>query len=221
MINLDIKDLNWNNLHNLDDNQITYLLYLEGKSIDIIAKIRNLSKIEVEKQIIKGKITIDKTTVYEDLLVKVISMSKDERINYLMKIEGSSREILINDILKRYIKFKNHEDKMIIIWVIGELKDKRLLPILRMELKSKSANVRRLSCSALGKIKDENSRFWLEPMLKDTSPQVRQYAIKALSYIGDNNTLKVIENIFNNKNEKEYVKRAAYFALEKLKEEVI
>lgn len=200
--------LKWDKIDEMDSYHISYLLYLEGKSIEIISKIRNIPKKEVEKHIIKGKIVYKEDTKKEDQLIKIISMEKSVRIKYLNKLSLEEKDRLVDEIYKRYIKFKNVEDRMILIWVIGELNSQKLLPFLRMELKSKNVNFRRLSCSALGKIGDKSAKPWLEKTLKDSNPQVRQYAIKALSIVGDEKTLSLLHKMLKNKAEKPYVKKA-------------
>ncbi|RKD34683.1 HEAT repeat domain-containing protein [Thermohalobacter berrensis] len=208
------KKISWENIDKLEDHFITYLLYKEGKSPKTIAKIRRMNKKEVEQHIIRSKIEINKKREQkEDLLIKIISMDKESRLEYLNKLNKEEREKISQDIYKRYIKFKNPDDRMILIWLIGELKNKRLLPFLRMELKSKNVNYRRLACSALGKIKDKDTKKWLERVLTDENPQVRQYAAKALSHIGDLETVNKLKKLTINPKEKEYVKRAAMIAI--------
>lgn len=207
-----LKDIKWENIHNLEDHFITYLLYMEGKSVDKISIIRKMDKISVEKQIIKSKIFIENNKVNkteEDILIKIISMSKKERIGFISKLNVNQQKTVVENIYKRYTKFKNPEDKMLLLWTVGELKDEKLLPLLRMELKSKNVNLRRIACSALGKIKSIDSKSWLENVINDENPQVRQYAIKALAYVGDLDTVNMLRNVIKRKGEKDYVIRAA------------
>jgi uncharacterized protein YpbB len=105
----------WNEIDNMESFQISYLLYLEGKSIDIISKIRNLPYKEVEKHIIEAKIKYQKKKK-QDKLIKIISMSKSKRIEYLKTLTNEDERDLVEQIYKRYIKFKNTEDRMILIW---------------------------------------------------------------------------------------------------------
>ncbi|WP_427339051.1 HEAT repeat domain-containing protein [Caloranaerobacter sp. DY30410] len=206
-------ELSWSNIKKLKDYHITYLLYLEGRNIDEISIIRRMPKEQVERHILECKISLSKKTSEEDLLIKIISLNKKDRLEYLSKVNESERETLVMEIYKRYIKFKNPEDRMILIWLIGEIKDKRLLPFIRMELRSKYVNLRRLCCSALGKIKDEKTKDWLEEALEDANPQVRQYAAKALKYVGDLDTINKLRKIIADEKEKGYVKKAAYNSL--------
>ncbi|WP_425446056.1 HEAT repeat domain-containing protein [Dethiothermospora halolimnae] len=214
------NELRWNNIQNIDDPFISYMLYLEGKTTKAISIIRGISKKEVENHIIKSKMYFNnskKTDKNNDLLVKLLSLDKHKRLLYLKRLDKETKNRLCEDIYKRYIKFKNLEDKMILIWLIGELKDKKLLPLLRMELRNRQVNIRRLACSALGKIKDDSTREWLENMILDDNPQVRQYAIKALSHIGDDKTIEKLKGILSKDKEKEYVKKAAIETIDKIK----
>lgn len=205
----------WENLNNIEDHYITYMLYREGKSVEAISIIRGKTKNEVEREILKSKIDLMDYRKTEDELVKIISLSKSERIDYLGGLTDLEKEKLEEEIYKRYIKFKNPEDRIILIWLIGELKSKKLLPFLKMELKSNKVNYRRLSCSALGKIGDVSTKQWLEEMVKDENPQVRQYAIKALSHIGDDKTVLILKGAYENEKVM-YVKRGIRETIEEI-----
>lgn len=206
----------WDNINKMEDYFITYLLYKEGKSIEAISIIRGKAKAEVEKEIIKSKIAQKNDRDNEDELVKIISLPKNERLNYLNVLTEVEKIDLEEEIYKRYIKFKNPEDRMILIWLIGELKSKKLLPFLKMELSSNNVNYRRLSCSALGKIKDVDTKEWLEVMISDENPQVRQYAIKALSHIGDDKTIEKLEYV-SAYDHKAYLRRNALESIKIIK----
>lgn len=205
--------LSWSNIDKMESFHISYLLYNEGKSIEVISKIRNIPYKDVEKHIIEGKIKYSEMKKEEDRLIEIISMEKNSRIEYINNLSQEKRKNLSEEIYKRYIKFKNPEDRMILIWLIGELKEDRLIPFLKMELKSKNVNFRRLACSALGKIGKVEYKQILEKLFCDSNPQVRQYAIKSIRKIGDYDTIKLLNNILNNNREKDYVRRAAKEAI--------
>lgn len=215
-------NIKWTNIDKMESFHISYFLYMEGKSIKVISKIRNIPYKEVENHIIEGKIkysNVKKPDVQnEDILIKIISMEKTKRIQYLETLTKEEIKDLSEKIYKRYIKFKNTEDRMILIWLIGELKEEKLVPFLKMELKSKSVNFRRLACSALGKIGKREYKDLLENLFNDSNPQVRQYAIKSIRKIGDMDTVKLLENILYNKSEKDYVRRAAKEAISNIKD---
>lgn len=51
-------DINWENIDNLEDYFITYLLYKESKTVSQISKIRNISSTEAGEQLIQAKLKI-------------------------------------------------------------------------------------------------------------------------------------------------------------------
>ena len=51
-------DISWNNIDNLEDYFITYLLYTESKTVSQISKIRNISVTEVNDHLIRAKLDI-------------------------------------------------------------------------------------------------------------------------------------------------------------------
>ena len=213
---MNVKQLCFSNIDNLTDVDITYLLYKEGKSIKQISKIRRMNEKQVHDDIIKAKLIYTKESK-QSLLVKMMSTVKKERIKMLRQISESQMTVLKNEIYNNYTKYKADEDRMILIWLIGELKDTKFLPFLRMELRSKRVNHRRLACSALGKISDEATKSWLEEALKDNNPQVKQYAMKALNNLADSKTYEMINDIYNNLSEREYVRNTAKEILENIK----
>ena len=67
-------NISWDNIDNLEDYHITYLLYKESKTVSQISKIRNLSSVEVNDQLIKAKLEIkamlkDKVELSKDILM--------------------------------------------------------------------------------------------------------------------------------------------------------
>ncbi|WDV47513.1 HEAT repeat domain-containing protein [Clostridiaceae bacterium M8S5] len=206
----------FDNIEELSEEEITYMLYQEGKTIKQIAIIRRMNEKEVSEHLIKIKVKRPKST-NNTFIVELLSMVKNDRIKKLMSLNDEQIRELKIELYNDYTKYKNSEDRMILIWLIGEIRDIKFLPFLKMELRSKKVNHRRLACSALGKINDKKSKEWLEEMLRDENSQVRQYAIKALSNIADEKTYSLIYSIYKNESEKQYVKKTAKDVLEKLK----
>lgn len=78
-------------------------------------------------------------------------------------------------------------------------------------------NIRRLAASALGKIGDKRATMPLIKLLEnEEKPQVRQYAVIALGRIGDMLAKPLLEAIIHGEHEKEYTRKAARDALERL-----
>ncbi|WXR62098.1 helix-turn-helix domain-containing protein [Peptostreptococcaceae bacterium AGR-M142] len=218
-----IKIKTWNDIDELEDYEITYLLYKEGKNIDIISKIRNLKKTQIQEHIIKGKANqkekkdIKKTK--KSLLEELILLDKEKRIKLLenLKQEDETKVLEFKKELYKKLKTdKNLDDVIIYIWICGELRDDKFLDIIHEFTAHFHGNIRRMSYSAMRKIKNKKSLEFFYRGLIDKKPQVRQYAARGLMDIGDENSIKKIKNLISNKNEKEYVKDSFFKAIEEI-----
>ncbi|WP_042276823.1 HEAT repeat domain-containing protein [[Clostridium] dakarense] len=218
-------NISWDNIDNLEDYYITYLLYKESKTVSQISKIRNISTSEVNDQLIKAKLEIkamlkDKVELSKDIIDKFLGLSKSDRIDFM---EGLSSERMIDfkrKLYKRIITERNAEDLMTLIWATGELKEDKFLKLLHPLTGHKHSDVRRITYSALRKIQSPNSREYLQRGLYDTNPQTRQYCAKALAKIGNENSLRMLRQLKNKKQfEKEYVLRAYEEAIDMLEQE--
>lgn len=208
----------WNHIDLEKDYMITYLLYGEGKSIELIAKIRNMNEENVKKQIILAKSEILSLKKEEkSILEKMLELSKPERTKVISSMSSEEKRNLAKEIYYRYDDIKNAEDKMIVIWIIGELGIKKLLPIVYKDIKHPHGNVRRMICSAINKIGDSSGVKYLYKALIDPKPQVRQYAAKALGKIGDEKSVMKMKGLLGKPNEKKYVKDAFYEAIDHIK----
>ena len=58
--------IGWENVDNLEDYYITYLLYRESLNVEQIARVRNKSVEEVNNDLITAKDIIRKTTIQEE-----------------------------------------------------------------------------------------------------------------------------------------------------------
>ncbi|KXZ39401.1 Helix-turn-helix domain-containing protein [Alkalithermobacter thermoalcaliphilus JW-YL-7 = DSM 7308] len=211
-------ELKWDDIESLRDYQITYLLYKEGKNIYQISKIRNISVEQVNMHLISAKQEIkDMFKSEKDIITKLLEMNKEERINTIGSLNFEQIEVLKRKLYKRILKEENAEDLMVLIWICGELKDCRLLKLIHSNSNHPHGGVRRMAYSAMGKIGAKESIQFLNKGIMDKKPQVRQYAAKALSKIGDKDSLKKLENLIKNPNEKEYVKKAFFEAIESIK----
>lgn len=218
-------NIGWDNIDNLEDYYITYLLYKESKTVSQISKIRNLSTIEVNDQLIKAKLEIkamlkDKIELSKDIIDKFLSLNKTDRLEFIGKLE-SEREIdFKRKLYKRILTEKNAEDLMILIWTTGELRDERFLKLLHPLTSHRHSDVRRITYSAIRKIESPSSREYLQRGLYDSNPQTRQYCAKALAKIGNENSLRMLKQLKNKKQiEKDYVLRAYEEAITILEEQ--
>ncbi|SHJ30253.1 Helix-turn-helix domain-containing protein [Geosporobacter subterraneus DSM 17957] len=212
-----LHTLSWQDLGEKDEHLMTYLLYKEGKDVELIAKIRRLSVEEVNHHLIRAKwerLSADRKE--KTLLERMIEMDKRERKDILKAMTTNEKTVLAREIYKKYFEINHSEDKMLVIWLIGELKLRELLGCIHEDIHHPHGNVRRLACSAIGKIGDVSSLNYLHKALVDTKPQVRQYAAKALGNLGDRKTVQKIRHLLYNPNERDYVRRAFEEAIKKI-----
>lgn len=217
-------NITWDNIDELPDYFITYLLYKESKTVSQISKIRNISVSEVKEQLIEAKLQIrealkSQSESSKDMLETFLELNKNQRLDFMNSLDEEKMLYFKKKIYKRIITEKNNEDLVILIWATGELKDERFLRLLHAFTEYRNSDVRRITYSALRKIGSASSREYLQRGLYDTNPQTRQYCAKALAKIGNKNSLKMLRQLKKNKSfEKEYVLRAydeAIDALEK------
>ena len=215
-------NISWDNIDNLEDYFITYLLYKESKNVSQISKIRNLDISEVNDQLIKAKMDIksmlkNKVELSKDVLDKFLELGKDDRIKFINELSEERLLEMKRKLYKRILIEKNIEDLMTLIWTTGELKDDRFLPVVHPFTTHRHSDVRRITYSALRKIESKSSREYFQRGLYDTNPQTRQYCAKALSKVGNENSLNMIKRLRNKtKPEKEYVLRAYHEAINQL-----
>ncbi|MDD5878860.1 MAG: HEAT repeat domain-containing protein [Clostridiales bacterium] len=209
-------NLNWNNIDELEDYFITYLLYKESKTVPQISKIRNISTMEVKDQLIKAKLQIksmskDQVENSKDILDKYLELDKSERFDFIDDLSLDDEKMLKfkRELYKRIRLEKNAEDLIILIWTTGELKEEKYLDLLHSLTRHRHSDVRRITYSAIRKIGSPKSRACLEKGLYDSNPQTRQYCAKALAKVGDNNSLEILKKLsMQRSHEKEYVLRA-------------
>lgn len=215
-------NINWDNMDQLEDYFITYLLYKESKNVSQISKIRNISTTEVNDHLIKAKLEIkamlkDELELSKDLLDKFLELNKDQRLSFMDNLNEEKMIDFKRKIYKRILVERNTEDLMILIWATGELKDDRFLKLLHSLTSHRHSDVRRITYSALRKIESPKSREVLQRGLYDTNAQTRQYCAKALSKIGNETSLKMLRQLKNKKQfEKDYVLRAYDEAIDAL-----
>lgn len=211
-----VNKLTWEKINEITDEEISYLLYLEGKSISIIAKIRGQHKNKVEKDIIECRAkyrVFEGTNNVEDLTKKLIKYSRSERKMALEQLLDDDKRKL-EDYSINKLFHSDRDECLFYIWILGELESKKSVQKLITFLKCTDGNIKRMCLSALGKIGASESEESLINATYDGRPQVRQYAVKAIYKIGTNKSLERLKEMIGNINEKDYVKRAAVEAIE-------
>lgn len=209
-------NIQWSEIDNYTEEDITYFLFLEGKSIDSLCKIRNLNREIIQKHILDGKIKygiLAKSSNEKELFETISKAGKLDKVETLKFLDEVSRKKLINFIRDNYGDMKTKE-KENAVWILGEIGDRQVMNILIKACVHNHVNVRRMAVSAAGKIGD----IAMEPIaikaLEDDNPQVVMYAIKALIKLKSRKAEDRIKGLCN-KTDKEYIKKAAeeYFTM--------
>lgn len=214
--------IGWENIDDLEDYFITYLLYKKSLKVPQISRIRNKSIEDVNNDLIKAKLSLRKSRKNDakekDIINYYLTLSKEERISFIKSLGEEETIDFKRKVYKGILNLENAEDLMVLVWTAGEFQDSRFLNILYPLTEKNHSNLRRITYSAIGKIACEESSYILELGLLDKNPQVRQYCAKYLGDIGSMDSIRILENLVKNKAgfEKEYVIRACKTSLDKL-----
>jgi len=165
-----------------EDEDISYFLFLEGKSINEISSIRGIDKNIIENQIINGKIKyryLIKSNNINELLALLIYAGKEDKRETIKNFDSSIKREFVSYVNK-YIYDLNYKNIQLIFWISGELRLKEIYGLMTKYSKCEDVGVRRMVVSAVGKIGDIKGENILIESLKDENPQVRLYAVKGL-----------------------------------------
>ncbi|MBC2581159.1 HEAT repeat domain-containing protein [Clostridium sp. DJ247] len=210
MKNRGILNIDWNDITKYTEEDITFFLFLEGKSIESICKIRKLDKEIVQKHVLDGKIKygiLAKSRNIKELFESICKSGKQDKIEALKGLEEENKIKLIQFIRENYGSMVTKE-KENAIWILGEIAHKEVIDILTKASVHKHVNVRRMAVSAVGKIKDKGMEALLIRCLEDENPQVVMYSIKALGKIKSKSSKSKVKQIVH-KWDKDYIKRVA------------
>lgn len=208
-MSLGFVKVNWDDIDSYSNEEITYFLFLEGKSINAICKIRNLDKSIVQKHIVEGKIKyrlLARSSNEKELIHNISKAGKMDKLDIINSLDEDTKNRLIQYIKNNYVDMYSR-DKETAIWIIGELKETGCNEILTKASVHKFVNVRRMAISAMRKINDKGFERALIRALEDENPQVLLYAIKGLAEIKSDFAKGKILDILQ-KTDKEYLKRA-------------
>ncbi|KEI03795.1 HEAT repeat domain-containing protein [Clostridium botulinum] len=212
-----LVELDWNKIDKYSNEDITYFLFVEGKSIDSICKIRNIDRTTVQNHIIEGKIKyrfLTKSKDSKEFFATISKAGKADKIQVLASLNKENKIKLIKFIKNNY-KDMYPKDKESAVWILGELKDIEGLDILMKASVHKFVNVRRMAVSAMGKLENTKCEVALIRALDDENAQVIMYSIKALEKIKSLRAKEKIMKIMNSTS-KEYLKRAALIYIESI-----
>lgn len=199
----------WNFIENYTNEEISYFLTLEGKSVDAVAKIRNLDRATVQKHIINCKIKyryLVKSKSPMELFMSLKDVPKAERLLVLNGLDTVNRERLIQYICTSYMDMEL-KDKEAAIWVMGEMRSSNFLDLLIKATVNNHVSIRRMAVSALGKLGDVKALRALMRALDDKNPQVVSYSVKSLQKLNSREADEKIKILYN-RTDKAYIKKA-------------
>ncbi|MCJ7690581.1 MAG: HEAT repeat domain-containing protein [Clostridiaceae bacterium] len=210
-----LLDIDWQCIGNYSEEEISYFLFLEGKSMESICKIRNLDNSIVQKHIIDGKIKyrfLAKSNDPSELFISIAKAGKEDKIYFLNSLLEDNKSKLVELIKTSYTDMMP-KDKEAAVWILGELKEVSCIDILIKASVYKFINVRRMAVSAMGKIGDSRAEGALLRALGDENPQVISYAIKSLGKIKSGKAITKIKYIHDNTDKKYIIDAAENYLL--------
>ena len=202
--------VDWDTVEKYSEEEITYFLYLEGKSQEAICRIRNIDRLTFQKHLIEGKIKyrfLAKANSTEEFFRIITSAGKQDKLMVLNSLSKEYKTSLALYIRDNYIEM-SPKDKETAVWILGELKESVFGDILIKASIHKSVSIRRMAVSAMGKIGDIKCETALLRALDDENSQVVLYAIKALTKLKSVKAKDKINTILQS-TEKDYLKNAA------------
>lgn len=208
-MNTGLIKYDWNFIENYTDEEISYFLTLEGKSVDAVAKIRNLHRATVQKHIINCKIKyryLVKSKSPMELFMSLKDVPKAERLLVLNGLDTVNRERLIHYICTSYMDMEL-KDKEAAIWVMGEMRSSTFLDLLIKATVNNHVSIRRMAVSALGKLGDIKALRALMRALDDKNPQVVSYAVKSLQKLNCREADEKVK-LLSIRTDKAYIKKA-------------
>jgi HEAT repeat protein len=192
-----LLDFDWEYINGYSEEEITYFLFLEGKNIEAISKIRNIDKALVQTHIINGKIKYRYFTKNESIaeFLQALSLTdKHDRNSIIHNLNIVIEKKLLKYINDNYASLSPLEKERA-VWIIGELKDISSLNVLIKASVHKNTNIRRMAVSAMNKISDIKCEGHLIRILYDENPQVVLYALKALENLKSKKAMPHIEKL--------------------------
>ena len=210
-----LVDIDWQCISKYSEEEISYFLFLEGKTMEAICKIRNLDNAIVQKHIIDGKIKyrfLVQSNGTEELFKSIAKAGKEDKVHFLNSLDDENKNKLTGLIKTGYAEMLP-KDKEAAVWILGELKEASCLDILIKASVHKYINVRRMAVSAMGKMGDERAEGALLRALTDENPQVISYAIKSLGKIKSEKAITKIKYIYDNTDKKYIIDAAQKFLL--------
>lgn len=215
LLKMGLVDIDWRYINKYSEGEISYFLFLEGKTMEAICKIRNLDNAIVQKHIIDGKIKyrfLVKSNDPSELFKSIAKAGKEDKIYFLNSI-GEDNKNKLTSLIKTSYAEMFPKDKEVAVWILGELKEVSCLDILIKASVSKHINIRRMAVSAMGKMEDSRAEGALLRALGDENPQVISYAIKSLGKIKSEKAISKVKYIYDHADKKYIIDAASQFLL--------
>jgi len=210
-----LVEIDWQCISTYSEEEISYFLFLEGKTMETICKIRNLDNAIVQKHIIDGKIKygfLVKSNDPSELFQSISRAGKEDKIYFLNSL-GEDNKNKLTELIKTGYGEMYPKDKEAAVWILGELKEVSCLDILIKASVNKFINIRRMAVSAMGKMGDNRAEGALLRALGDDNPQVISYAIKSLGKIKSEKAITKIKYIYENTDKKYIIDAAQKFLI--------
>ena len=210
-----LVEIDWQCINTYSEEEISYFLFLEGKTMETICKIRNLDNAIVQKHIIDGKIKygfLVKSNDPSELFQSIARAGKEDKIYFLNSL-GEDNKNKLTKLIKTGYAEMYPKDKEAAVWILGELKEVSCLDILIKASVNKFINIRRMAVSAMGKMGDNRAEGALLRALGDDNPQVISYAIKSLGKIKSEKAITKIKYIYENTDKKYIIDAAQKYLL--------
>lgn len=149
-------EIKWENIDELEDYQITYLLYKESLNVNQIAKVRNMSPQEIADHLIKVQIEKREEDRKKDSLEIYLTFNKEERLEFLEGMDSDEIMYFTRKMLRLIPIEKDIRNIMILAWTAGELADDEFLEFLEELINHENDDVRKVANSAIKKIKNKS-----------------------------------------------------------------
>lgn len=151
-------EISWKNIDELEDYQITYLLYKESLSVNQIAKVRNMSPQEIGDHLIKIQMEKRELDRKKDDLEEYLELSRDDRNEFLKNLDEEEIVFFEKKMYRRILIEKDIKNLMILTWTAGELKSKDFLDEIEKLTLHPNVDVRKIANSAIRKIKEKSDK---------------------------------------------------------------
>ena len=181
-------EISWENIDELEDYQITYLLYKESLNVNQIAKVRNLSPQDIADHLIKIQIEKREEDRKKDTLELYLTLNKEERLEYLEQLDSDELMYFKRKILRRIPIEKDIRNLMILAWTAGEMRDTEFLDFLEGLVNHENEDMKKVANTAIKKIKNKS---------KESNKSEKDKKLE------ENKPINLNEKNFDNNNEKD------------------